>query len=74
MYRHSKYKSVNTEVELNRLKEEIVILQKSNSEKINLLRNIKELKIQNENQKQTEVNNAHKYVVNKKEILEYHEK
>ena len=74
MYRHNKYESVNTEEEIDRLKEEIVMLQKSNTEKINLLRNIEELKTQNENLKQTEVNNAQKYVVNKKEILEYHKK
>ena len=37
-----------------------MILQKSNTDKINLLRNIKELKTQNENLKQTEVNSAQK--------------
>ena len=34
MYRHSKYESVNTEEEIDRLKEQIVMLQKSNTENI----------------------------------------
>ena len=67
------YESLNTEEEIDRLKEEIVMLQKSNTEKINILGNIEELKIQNENIKQTEVNNTQTCVVNKKKILQYHE-
>ena len=73
MYRNSKYESVTTGDEIDRLKEEILMLQKYDTEKINILRNIEELKTQNENLKQTVVNNAQKYVVNKKEILEYNE-
>ena len=53
MYRHSKYESVNTEEEIDRLKEQIVMLHKSITEKNNLLRNIEQLKTQNENLKQT---------------------
>ena len=49
-------------------------LEKSNTEKINLLGQIEELKAKNENLKQIEVNLAQKYAVSKKELKEYYEK
>ena len=49
-------------------------LEKSNTEKINLLRQIEELKAKNESLKQIEVNLAQKYAVSKKELEEYYEK
>ena len=49
-------------------------LEKSSTEKINLLRQIEELKAKNENLKQIEVNLAQKYAVSKKELKEYYEK
>ena len=36
MYRHSKYESVDTAEGIDRLKEEIIVLEKTNTEKINL--------------------------------------
>ena len=44
MYRNSKYESVTSGDEIDRLKEEILMLQKYDTEKINILRNIEELK------------------------------
>jgi hypothetical protein len=49
-------------------------LEKSKTEKINLLGQIEKLKAKNENIKQIEVNLAQKYAVSKKELKEYYEK
>ena len=56
MYRHHKYDSVNCEKEIDKLKEEIKQLQQSNTDKINLLTEIDELKTKN--LKHTDVNHA----------------
>ena len=73
MYKHSKYESVDNVEQNDRLKEQIIELEESYTEKINLLRQIEELKAKNENLKQIEVNLEQKYVVTKKELKEYHE-
>ena len=49
-------------------------LEKSNTEKINLLGQIEELKTKNENLKQIKVSLAQKYAVSKTELEEYYEK
>ena len=49
-------------------------LEKSNTERINLLGQIEELKAKNENLIQIEVNLEQKYAVSKKELEEYYER
>ena len=73
VYRHSKFESVDTVKEFDRLKDKITELDKSNTEKIDLLGQIEELKAKHENLKQIKVNLAHKYDVSKKEVKGYHE-
>jgi chromosome segregation ATPase len=69
MYRHSKYDSVNSEEEIDKLKEEIKQLQQSNTDNINLLTEIDELKTKN--LKHTKVIHAQNDKVDKyKELIE----
>ena len=51
VYRHSKFESVDTVQKFDRLKDKIIELEKSNTEKINLLGQIEELKAKHENLK-----------------------
>ena len=78
-YRHSKYESLNVEEEIDKLKEEIKQLQWFNTEKMNQLMEMEEIKTENLNLKQklkeTEVNLAVKReelvkVSNQVELLE----